>query len=237
MQRRQLLQSIPVALSALSPFTAFTATAEEAQGARPPFRANTPLARVRAEPERLIDFAVCTRPFRPQGPRIEAQQLHGKYVVHHYGHGGSGWSLSWGSAKRALPLILASRDRHIAIIGCGAIGLTTARVAQRAGLRVRIYCKDRPPEVRSSAATGVWSPDSRLYTAANATPAVAAEWESMSRASFKTWQSMLGLPGEPVEWHDGYYLSDIPFDQELPDTQPDEEPEYAELEDRIRDLR
>ncbi|MBC7604184.1 MAG: FAD-binding oxidoreductase, partial [Ramlibacter sp.] len=54
---------------------------------------------------------------------------------------------------------------------------------------------------------------------------------------FKTWQSMLGLPGEPVEWHDGYYLSDIPFDQELPDAAPDEEPEYAELEDRIRDLR
>ncbi|WP_323740954.1 FAD-dependent oxidoreductase [Caenimonas koreensis] len=237
--RRQLLQSIPWAAGALAPFAPLTALADDASGVAPrlPFRANAPLAKVRAEPDRLIDFAVCTRPFRPQGPRIEAQQLHGKHVVHHYGHGGSGWSLSWGSARQALPLILATRDRHIAIIGCGAIGLTTARVAQRAGLRVRIYCKERPPEVRSSAATGVWSPDSRLYTEEHATPPVAAQWERMARSSFKTWQSMLGLPGEPVEWHDAYVVSDTPFEEPLPDTGPDEEPEYAELEERVRELR
>ncbi|HSI53932.1 MAG TPA: FAD-dependent oxidoreductase [Ramlibacter sp.] len=233
MQRRQLLQSIPGALAGA---TALRAFADEAL-AKPAFRARPTIAPVRAEPDRLIDFAVCTRPFRPQGPRIEAQRLHGKYVVHHYGHGGSGWSLSWGSAQRALPLILANRDRHIAVIGCGAIGLTTARVAQRAGLRVRIYCKERPPEVRSSAATGLWTPDSRLYTEEHATAPVAAQWESMARSSFKTWQSLLGLPGEPVAWHDGYLLSDIPFDQPLPNTGHDDEPEYAELEDRIRDLR
>jgi glycine/D-amino acid oxidase-like deaminating enzyme len=210
---------------------------EFANAVKPAFRVPLPIAPVRAQPDRLIDLAVCTRPFRPQGPRIEAQPLHGKTVVHHYGHGGSGWSLSWGSAQRALPLVLATRERHIAIIGCGAIGLTTARVAQRAGLRVRIYCKERPPEVRSSAATGLWSPDSRLYSAEHATPAVAMEWEAMARASFKVWQSMLGLPGEPVAWHDGYVLSDIPFDQAQPATGTDAEPEYAELEDSIRDLR
>jgi hypothetical protein len=201
------------------------------------FRAPQPIAPVRAQADRLIDFAVCTRPFRPQGPRIEAQRLHGKTVVHHYGHGGSGWSLSWGSAQRALPLVLATRDRHVAVIGCGAIGLTTARVAQRAGLRVRIYCRERPPLVASSAATGLWTPDSRLVTAEHATALLATQWEQMARASFKAWQSMLGLPGEPVAWHEGYLLSDIPFDQPLPDTGPDDEPEYAELEASIRDLR
>jgi hypothetical protein len=234
-QRRQLLQTIPAALGGLS---AFGALADELSfAAKPAFRAPAAFAAVRAQPDRLIDFAVCTRPFRPQGPRIEAQRLHGKTVVHHYGHGGSGWSLSWGSARRALPLVLATRERQIAIIGCGAIGLTTARVAQRAGLRVRIYCKERPPEVRSSAATGVWTPDSRLYAAEHATPAVAAEWEAMARASFKTWQTLLGLPGEPVAWHDGYVLSDIPFGEPLPDTGPDGEPDYADLEASIRDLR
>jgi glycine/D-amino acid oxidase-like deaminating enzyme len=236
-QRRQLLQSIPPLLAGLSPLVARADEPAGAAGAKPAFRAPSPIVPVRAQPDRLIDFAVCTRPFRPQGPRIEAQRVHGKTVVHHYGHGGSGWSLSWGSAQRALPLVLATRERHIAIIGCGAIGLTTARVAQRAGLRVRIYCKERPPEVRSSAATGLWSPDSRLYTAEHATPAVAVEWEAMARSSFKTWQTLLGLPGEPVSWHDGYVLSDTPFDQPLPHTGPDEEPEYAELEEAIRDLR
>jgi glycine/D-amino acid oxidase-like deaminating enzyme len=235
LQRRQLLQSLPWAAAALTPLRGLAQDA--ATLAKPPFGAALPIAPVRAQPDRLIDFAVCTRPFRPQGPRIEAQRLHGKTVIHHYGHGGSGWSLSWGSAQRALPLVLATRERHVAIIGCGAIGLTTARVAQRAGLRVRIYCKERPPEVRSSAATGMWTPDSRLLTAEHATPAVAVEWEAMARRSFKTWQTMLGLPGEPVAWHDGYTLSDIPFEQPLPETEPDEEPEYAELEQRIRDLR
>jgi hypothetical protein len=40
-----------------------------------------------------------------------------------------------------------------------------------------------------------------------------------------------------VEWHDGYLLSDIPFGQPLPDPGPDDEPDYAELEPSIRDLR
>jgi glycine/D-amino acid oxidase-like deaminating enzyme len=65
------------------------------------------MAPVRARPDRIIDISVCTRPFRPKGPRIEAEQRHGKQLVHHYGHGGAGWSLSWGSARQALPLILA----------------------------------------------------------------------------------------------------------------------------------
>ncbi|MDP3618556.1 MAG: FAD-dependent oxidoreductase [Ramlibacter sp.] len=235
MQRRQLLQTIPLALGGLSPLV--TRADESGVSSRPSFRAPALLAPMRAQPERIIDISVCTRPFRPAGPRIEAQRMFGKTVVHHYGHGGSGWSLSWGSAMRAMPLVLATRESHIAVIGCGAIGLTTARVAQRAGLRVRIYCKERPPFVASSAATGLWTPDSRLYTEENATQPVADAWEAMARASFRSWQSMLGLPGDPVAWHDGYFLSDIPFDQELPDTGPDNEPDYAELEGRIRDLR
>ncbi|MBV8123887.1 MAG: hypothetical protein JOY60_14515 [Burkholderiaceae bacterium] len=60
-----------------------------------------------------------------------------------YGHGGSGWSLSWGSAQVAMGWVLPHRPRHLAVIGAGAIGLTTARVAQRAGLRVHIYLNDR----------------------------------------------------------------------------------------------
>jgi FAD dependent oxidoreductase len=226
MQRRQLLSAGASVLSlGLPSFAAGHATATV-----PPT-----LAPVRAKPDRLIDFNVCTRPFRPQGPRIEAQQLHGKTVVHHYGHGGSGWSLSWGSARQALPLILATRAKRIAVIGCGAIGLTTARVAQQAGLQVRIYCKDEPPAVASSGATGLWTPDSRICTEEFATDAFKTRWEAMTRSSFKTYQSMLGLPGEPVQWRDGYILSDIPFDQPLPDEES--EPEYPDLHPLVADLR
>lgn len=231
MQRRTLLQATPAL--ALAPWSA----GAQDNADKPSFRPTPPLARVRAEPDRLIDFAVCTRPFRARGPRIEAQRLFGKTVVHNYGHGGSGWSLSWGSAQRALALLKGSHERRLAVIGCGAIGLTTARLAQRAGYKVRIYCKDRPPEVRSSAATGLWSPDSRIVTEANATREFSAAWEAMARASFKVWQSHLGFEGEPVAWHDMYLLSDAPFDQPMHSSEPDLEPDYPDLEERIRDLR
>ena len=99
MNRRDLLGSAlaltPLAASADLP-TAFA----------PP----RPLAAIRAQPDRIIDISACTRPFRPQGPRIQAERRHGKTIVHHYGHGGSGWSLSWGSAQKALVLVQATRE-------------------------------------------------------------------------------------------------------------------------------
>ncbi|WP_144006772.1 FAD-dependent oxidoreductase [Pelomonas sp. KK5] len=227
MQRRQLLASVPALL------TGTTALAQDEAAVRFGDPRRT-LAPVRANPDRLIDMEVCTRPFRAQGPRIEAQRLHGKHVVHHYGHGGSGWSLSWGSARVALPLILEHKPKRIAVIGCGAIGLTTARVAQDAGLKVRIYCKERPPEVASSRATGIFTPDSRLVTTEHATPEFAHRWEAMTRSSFRTYQSLLGLPAEPVQWRDGYVLwDDVP---QGPSHEPGE-PDYPDLYSRIRDLR
>jgi glycine/D-amino acid oxidase-like deaminating enzyme len=223
MKRRQFLGAGPATLAAF----AVTNPASAAEDAPRGFAAPPPIAPLRASADRLIDIRVCLRPFRAQGPRIEAERRYGKTIVHHYGHGGSGWSLSWGSARVALPLILATRQRHVAVIGCGAIGLTTARVAQQAGLRVRIYAKDRPPEVSSSGATGLWTPDSRICTSEHATPEFVQRWVGMARSSFQTYQSLLGLAGTPVEWRDGYVLSDIPFDQ--PYNPLPNEPDYPEL--------
>ncbi|MCY4747018.1 FAD-dependent oxidoreductase [Pelomonas sp. UHG3] len=199
----------------------------------------TPTA-MRLQVDRLIDIAVGIRPFRAPGPRIEAQRLHGKTVVHHYGHGGSGWSLSWGSAQRALALLQAHArpGERIAVIGCGAIGLTTARTAQQAGFKVRLYARDRPPHVHSGAATGLWTPDSRIVTAEHASEAWCADWEAMARASFKLHQGYLGLPSGPVEWHDGYLVADHGFDAPLPNYAPHAgEPDYPDLAGRVADLR
>ena len=57
---------------------------------------------IRAHTDRLFRITVCLRPFRAQGPRIEAERIGDKLVVHNYGHGGSGWSLSWGSSALAI---------------------------------------------------------------------------------------------------------------------------------------
>lgn len=224
MQRRHLL-------AAGSAVLALPARALDFAAPRPP-------AAMRASVDRIIDITVGIRPFRAQGPRIEAERRFGKTLVHHYGHGGGGWSLSWGSAHRALALVQAAGVRpgeRIAVIGCGAIGLTTARTAQQAGYRVRLYAKDRPPLVHSSAATGLWTPESRIVTSAHANPAWTAEWEAMARASFKAHQGYLGLPSGPVEWHDGYVVADEDFNQPLPSY--GSEPDYPDLAPRVADLR
>jgi D-amino-acid oxidase len=166
------------------------------------------LPTMRVSVDRITGITVCTRPFRAVGPRLDVEQIGQRTIVHNYGHGGSGWSLSWGSSTIAVRNALATGARDIGVIGCGALGLTSGTLALRAGLRVTIYAKDRPPDVRSSLATGLWTPDSRICLEESATPAFKRSWEEMCRISFATYQNYLGLPGEPVELIDSYYLTD-----------------------------
>jgi glycine/D-amino acid oxidase-like deaminating enzyme len=168
------------------------------------------------------------------GARIESERLGRKTLVHNYGHGGSGWSLSWGSATLALREVLKTREREIAVIGCGVIGLTSAIIAQRAGLKVCIYAKDRPPDVRSVLATGNWSPNSRYCSEEGATPELAQRWEEMARISFRMYQNLLGLAGDPIEWREGYRLADEAFVGQP--THPEGEPHYPNLEARLTDI-
>jgi glycine/D-amino acid oxidase-like deaminating enzyme len=171
-------------------------------------RTTVQLSPLRVSVDRITRITVCTRPFRAQGPRLDVEKVGAKIVVHNYGHGGSGWSLSWGSGAIATANAMATGERDIAVIGCGALGLTTALLLQRAGARVTIYAKDLPPDVRSSLATGLYTPDSRICLEAHATPAFKHTWEQMARQSFQTYQSFLGLPGTPVEFIDSYFISD-----------------------------
>ncbi len=166
------------------------------------------LAPIRARTDRIFDIAVCLRPFRPAGPRVETERLGDTLVVHNYGHGGSGWSLSWGSSARAVRLAMQASPAEVAVIGCGALGLTSAILAQRAGARVTIYARDQLPETTSARATGEWTPDSRIALASAAAANFGTVWEEMARAAFKTHRDYLGLPGTPVEWIDQYAISD-----------------------------
>lgn len=233
MQRRHFLRTAGTGL-ALTALAGSEASAQEA-----PIATSAPamftLPKVRAQPDRIISVTVCTRPFRAQGARIESERLGRKTVVHNYGHGGSGWSLSWGSSTLAVKLALATRVPEIAVIGCGALGLTSALQAQRAGLKVRIYAKERPPEVRSTFASGSWTPASRYCTEEGATPEVVQRWEEMARYTHRMYQNMLGLPGDPIEWRDGYTLSDRPFDPNAHRVR-ENEPSYAALDKRLTDL-
>ena len=180
------------------------------------------LPKLRISMDRVIKETVGLRPYRTIGPRIASEALGNKTLVHNYGHGGSGWSLSWGSAELAaelvdaswnegMPLVTASLEtskipsnfRSVAVIGCGVIGLTTARTLQRKGYQVTIYTKEMAPNVTSSKATGTWSPSHRLIDEDKTSPAFDQQFERMHQHSFLAYQNLLGL-GDYVVWTDNY---------------------------------
>jgi len=59
-------------------------------------------------PPKVLAEKVGLRPFRRTGVRVEREQLgDGRTVIHNYGHGGAGFTLSWGCAAEVLRLALA----------------------------------------------------------------------------------------------------------------------------------
>lgn len=206
MQRRELLQGAGAALVLAGMGGCGSRSTVVPVPVRVP-----PLPGLRASVERIIKVTVCTRPFRAQGPRLEVEHIGPKVLVHNYGHGGSGWSLSWGSGTMAMEKALETGARDIAVIGCGAVGLTTALLLQRAGANVTIYAKELPAQTRSANATGSFTPDSRICLASQATPAFKSLWAQMCRTSYRAFSDLLGLVGDPVEWVDHYALTEIPF--------------------------
>ena len=192
------------------------------------------LTPIRAEVDRIFRVTVCLRPFRAAGPRLDVERVGDKAVVHNYGHGGSGWSLSWGSSAVAVEKAMAVGEREVAVIGCGALGLTSAILLQRAGAKVTIYAKERPPEVRSARATGSWTPDSRIALTNAVSADFPALWEKMCRSSFHMYESYLGMAGNPVEWTDRYMIED---DDAPPAARGPEDPlSFAHYQNRVRDL-
>ena len=60
------------------------------------------------EPPKILAERVGLRPFRHAGVCLRAEQLlDGRRVIHNYGHGGSGFTLSWGCARAVLALARA----------------------------------------------------------------------------------------------------------------------------------
>ena len=57
------------------------------------------------EKPRVVAERVGLRPFRRSGVRLERDRLRdGRIVIHNYGHGGAGFTLSWGCARKVLDL-------------------------------------------------------------------------------------------------------------------------------------
>lgn len=181
----------------------------------------------------LMKITVCLRPFRPAGPRLEAERFGTKTVIHNYGHGGSGWSLSWGCADEAAALARSGGASEFAVIGAGVIGLTTALRLVETGAKVTIYASEFPAETRSARATGVWSPSSRIALAPDAPAGFAERWEGWARTSYAAHLRMIGLVGDPAEFLPQYEVSGGGDGAPFPPATHD----FLHLDRRVRDLR
>ena len=151
----------------------------------------TPLAPVNVDAGRVIRTVAGLRPYRRSGFVVRREALGEKALVHNYGHGGSGITLSWGSSRLATNLGLRGHSGPVAVIGAGALGLTTARLVQEAGFPVTVYAKALPPHTTSNIAGGQIE-TAYLYKEDAVTPEWRAQLLAAMDYSWRRWQIMVG---------------------------------------------
>ena len=182
-------------------------------------------APVKVSRDRVIREVVGLRPYRASGFVVDAERFGNKLLVHNYGHGGGGVTLSWGTASLAVDLARDfithhARPQHFAVLGCGVSGLSTARLLQRRYQNgpgtVTIYAKALPPDTTSNIAGASWSP-----TTVFEPDHVDAKWnEQFRRAcqiSNRAFQLLVG-PEYGVRWIETFELmrNEISLQRELP---------------------
>ncbi|HUF48963.1 MAG TPA: FAD-dependent oxidoreductase [Vicinamibacterales bacterium] len=163
--------------------------------------------RPRISRDLVVRTVVGLRPFRPSGFVVRAEQMGDKVVVHNYGHGGGGITLSWGSSALAVREAPAG-ERRAAIVGAGVMGLTTARLLQDRGWQVTIYAKALPPHTTSNVAGGQWSPTS-VFVEGRASSAFEAQCKEAARIAHHAFAGLVGA-GYGVSWRENYQLNARP---------------------------
>ena len=162
---------------------------------RPPVR----LAPVNISYDRIIRTTIGLRPHRPSGFVLRADKLDNKLLIHNFGHGGSGMSLSWGTASMATDLALPHAERKAAVLGSGVVGLTSARELQRHGFEVTIYAATVPPDTTSNMSLAGWTPTSGLVDNTLRTAAWDEQCRHAARIAYRRLQLLVG-PKYGVTW-------------------------------------
>ena len=168
----------------------------------------TPLPRVLVDESRVIRTVAGLRPFRRSGFVVRREALGDKALVHNYGHGGGGITLSWGSSKLAADLGLQGHSGRVAVIGSGVMGLSTARLVQEAGFPVTIYTAALPPDTTSNIAGGQFHPFS-VFRDSEVTPEFRAQFARALDCSWRRFQIIVG-EDYGVRWLPTYVESDSP---------------------------
>ena len=184
MDRRTVLRTSMLGVAGLSLPGCATTTSRSTvrSGCLPP---------VQVSADRVIRTLAGLRPYRASGFVVRRETFGDKALVHNYGHGGAGITLSWGSAKLATELGLAGHGGPVAVIGCGVMGLSTARLVQEAGFHVTIYAKALPPETTSNIAGGQWHPFGH-FRASAVTPEWRTQFVAAADYSWRRFQILVG---------------------------------------------
>lgn len=149
--------------------------------------------------DRIVRTSVGLRPARRSGFLVKQEQFGDKTVIHNYGHGSRGVTLCWGTSHMAVEKALRTGETHYAVIGCGAVGLATARLLQKHGFEVTIYARELPPYTTSDHAEAVWDGGDN--------PEPGEMWNQAARLSHGYYLKMLGdhYGIHWIEYYSEYY--------------------------------
>ena len=178
----------------------------------------------RISAENIIREVVGHRPFRPAGFVVRSEKLGEKVVVHNYGHGSSGLTLSWGSSALAVRETTGMEHRDVAVIGGGVLGLTSARLLQDAGWNVTIYTRDMARHTTSNIAAGEFGPGG-AHNPAVSDDTFKSRLDFAARISHHAFTN-LGGADYGVKWVEMHWPTDSledklrPFDGSFPDLYP-----------------
>lgn len=192
MDRRSMLRNGSLAVLGLAAGACAPKSAAVAVPTAVPRRPRVVLPHVNASWERVIRTTVGLRPHRPAGFVLRADKAGDRTIIHNYGHGGAGMSLSWGTASMAADLALPHPDRRAAVLGAGVVGLTTARELQRRGFEVTIYAAALPPDTTSNMSLAGFTPTSGLSAAAARTPEWTAQFQEAVQIAYQRLQLLVG---------------------------------------------
>lgn len=202
---------------------AVTACAGNTPSGRPTYArplSRRPFVAPRVSMDRVVRVITGQRPFRPEGFVVRRNDIDGRALIHNYGHGGGGISISWGSSALAVREAADLPIGNAAVLGAGAMGMTTARLLQDAGWNVTIYSHAPSRHSTSNVAAGQWGPTS-IFDEGVATADFVERYKWACRVSHHAFQNLIG-PRYGVSFLENYYLDENPippsyYERTLPD--------------------
>jgi D-amino-acid oxidase len=108
-----------------------------------------------------VPYRSGVRPYRKVTFRLEPETIAGKFVVHNYGHGGAGITMSWGCAEVVREIVTQhGASGGVAVLGAGVMGLTVATLLTeiRPKISLTVYAEKFTPCTTSDIAGGQWAP-------------------------------------------------------------------------------